>query len=327
MIRFLTYLALFVSLVAPALAQGTLIVGDQKGGSRAVLEASGALEGAPYRIEWKEFAAAAPLLEALNAGAIETGIVGDAPFTFAVAAGLPAKAIASIRQNPAGLAVLVRKESEIRGFADLKGKSIATGKGSIGHQLVLALLEKEGLTDKDVTIRFLSPVDAKIAYATGKVDAWSTWEPYVSQEEVLAGSRRIATGEGITAGLSFQVARNDAIAGKRPLLEDFITRLAKAREWSLRNVDGYAQTWAKLVGVDPSVSKHWLNRARISLAQVDDGVARDQQRAIELYARNGLIKAPFLAEDSLDRSFAPAIDSGLKPIRRAAAEDAPAPRP
>ena len=33
----------------------------------------------PYKIEWKEFQAAAPLLEALGAGAIETGLVGDAP--------------------------------------------------------------------------------------------------------------------------------------------------------------------------------------------------------------------------------------------------------
>jgi len=37
----------------------------------------------------KEFPAAAPLLEALGAGAIETGLVGDAPFTFAAAAMCP----------------------------------------------------------------------------------------------------------------------------------------------------------------------------------------------------------------------------------------------
>jgi ABC-type nitrate/sulfonate/bicarbonate transport system substrate-binding protein len=50
------------------------------------MEAAGVLKDVPYKIEWKEFAAAAPLLEALSAGAIETGLVGDAPFTFAAAA-------------------------------------------------------------------------------------------------------------------------------------------------------------------------------------------------------------------------------------------------
>ncbi|WP_020180530.1 ABC transporter substrate-binding protein [Methylopila sp. M107] len=316
MIRLVLSLAVFLAFVAPALAEDVLTVGDQKGGSRAVMEAAGVLNDAPYRIEWKEFPAAAPLLEALNAGAIETGIVGDAPFTFAVAAGVKAKAIASIRQNPEGLAVLVQAGSPVRGFADLKGKTIGTGKGSIGHQLVLAAIEHEGFKPGDVTVRFLSPVDAKTAYASGQIDAWSTWEPYVSQEEVLSGARRVATGAGLTAGLSFQVARDDAIAAKRPLLEDFLTRLARARKWSLGHVDSYAESWGKLVGVDPKVSKHWLNRARISLAPIDDGVAADQQKAIELYARNGLIKASFDARDSLDPSFAASIAAGLRPVRK-----------
>ena len=43
------------------------------------MEAAGAPKDVPYRIEWKEFPAAAPLLEALGAGAIETGVVGDVP--------------------------------------------------------------------------------------------------------------------------------------------------------------------------------------------------------------------------------------------------------
>ena len=54
-------------------AQTTLRVGDQKGNSQAVMEAAGVLKDVPYKIEWKEFPAAAPLLEALGAGAIETG--------------------------------------------------------------------------------------------------------------------------------------------------------------------------------------------------------------------------------------------------------------
>lgn len=45
------------------------------------MEAAGVLKDVPYKIEWKELMAAAPLLEALGAGAIDAGRVGDAPFT------------------------------------------------------------------------------------------------------------------------------------------------------------------------------------------------------------------------------------------------------
>src|SRR5882762_1585038 len=121
---------LLLGAMASATAQTTLRVGDQKGNAQAVMEAACVLKDVPYQIEWKEFPAAAPLLEALGAGAIETGLVGDAPFTFAAAANVPVKAIAAIRQSRAGLAVLVPKDSPIRDFEGLKGKKIATGRGS-----------------------------------------------------------------------------------------------------------------------------------------------------------------------------------------------------
>jgi sulfonate transport system substrate-binding protein len=63
-----------------------------------------------------EFPAAALLLEALSAGAIETGLVGDAPFAFAAAAIVPVKAIAAVRQSQQGLAILVPEQSAIRIF-------------------------------------------------------------------------------------------------------------------------------------------------------------------------------------------------------------------
>ena len=114
MIRLMLAGALLFGSLELVAAQNTLRVGDQKGNSQAVMEAAGVLKDVPYKIEWKEFAAAAPLLEALGAGAIETGLVGDAPFTFAAAANVPIKAIGAIRQSREGLAVLVPSESRIR---------------------------------------------------------------------------------------------------------------------------------------------------------------------------------------------------------------------
>jgi len=67
----------------------------------------------------------------------------------------------------------------LHGFKDLKGKRIGTGKGSVGHFLVLAALEREGMTARDVQFAFLQPADARAALAAGSIDAWSTWSQYV----------------------------------------------------------------------------------------------------------------------------------------------------
>src|SRR6202166_4322715 len=191
MMRGILVAGLLLGAMASATAQTTLRVGDQKGNSQAVMESAGVLRDVPYKIEWKEFQAAAPLLEALGAGAIETGLVGDAPFTFAAAANVPVKAIAAVRQSREGLAILVPDQSAVRSFDDLRGKKIATGRGSIGHQLILAALESRGWQAGDVQIVFLAPSDAKVAYSQGSVDAWASWEPYVSQGEVLFEARRL----------------------------------------------------------------------------------------------------------------------------------------
>jgi sulfonate transport system substrate-binding protein len=310
MMRRLFVAGVLLSAIASASAQTVLRVGDQKGNSQAVMQAAGVLKDVPYQIEWKEFPAAAPLLEALGAGAIDTGLVGDAPFTFAAAANVPVKAIGTIRQSNEGLAILVPRDSKVHSFEDLKGKKIATGRGSIGHQLILAALESRGWSPGDVQIVFLAPSDAKVAYSQGSVDAWSTWEPYVSQEEVLFQSQRVITAEGITPGLGFQVASSDAIRDKRSELEDFLRRLTAARAWSLSNVGAYAETWGKLMSIPPAVPLNWLSRAKIRVAPIDDSVVADEQKTIDLYFRAGLIKQKLNAADIVDRSFSGAIGKG-----------------
>jgi sulfonate transport system substrate-binding protein len=174
----------------------------------------------------------------------------------------------------------------------------------------LAALESKGWSPADVQIVFLAPSDAKVAYSQGSVDAWSTWEPYVSQEEVLFQSRRVITGEGITPGIGFQVASPDAIRDKRPELEDFLRRLTAARAWSLSNVGGYAESWGRLMNIPPAVPLNWLSRAKIHIAPIDDGVVADEQKTIDLYFRAGLIKQKLDAAGIVDRSFSGAIGKG-----------------
>jgi len=250
--------------------------GDQRGNNRAVMGAAGVLAGLPYRIAWSEFVAAAPLIEALNAGAIDAGIVGDAPFTFGFASGVKMRAIAARRSTQQGTAIVVRGDSPLHGFDDLKGRRIATGRGSVGHFLVLAALRRAGWPVDAVKLVFLQPADAKAALASRAIDAWSTWEPYSSQIEVIDGGRQMVNGEGLTPGLGFQIASVDAIAAKRAELADFITRLTVARSWANAHVDQYAEIWAKLIGFPVAVPRHWFARTVEGVVPTD---ARHRGRA------------------------------------------------
>jgi sulfonate transport system substrate-binding protein len=142
--------AMGVAITASALAADTvtLRVGDQKGGNRSLLEISGYAKDLPYKIEWSEFPAAAPILEALNAGALDVGYTGDLSFLTVYAAGAPIKAIGGTRSDARTQAILVRQDSPIKTAADLKGKRLAGTRGGWGQFLIDATLEKSGLQDR-----------------------------------------------------------------------------------------------------------------------------------------------------------------------------------
>ena len=171
--------ALSFAITASALAAEpvTLRVGDQKGGNRSLLEISGYAKDLPYKIEWSEFPAAAPILEALNAGALDVGYTGDLSFLTVYAAGAPIKAIGGTRSDARTQAILVRQDSPIKSIADLKGKRLAGTRGGWGQFLIDATLEKAGYKIDDATFAPLGPVDAKIALVAGSIDAWAVWEP------------------------------------------------------------------------------------------------------------------------------------------------------
>jgi sulfonate transport system substrate-binding protein len=309
--------ALLIAVLAPlcAGAETVLRIGDQKGNARAVLEAAGALDALPYRIDWSEFPAAAPLLESANGGAIDAGTVGDAPFTFAAAAGAPIKAIVATRSGMEGLAVVVRADSRVQNFKDLAGKKIGTGRGSIGHQLVLAELEANGMKPGDVQLLFMLPSDAAVALRTGAIDAWSTWDPYTAQLEVSQGCRSVADGVGLMPGLSFFFARDDALANadKRAALWDFVARLARARQWGLAHLDAYAETWSKIVGLPVEVGQKVQARARARATPIDANVISDEQKTIDLYVRSGLIPKRLDASAIVSPIFTGAITAELSP--------------
>jgi len=287
--------------------QAPLKVGSQRGGTKAILIASGALEGVPYKIEWSEFAAAQPLLEAVGAGAVDLGEAGDAPFLFAYAGGSRIKAVQAGKSGGSSTALLVRKGAPFHGVADLRGKKIATGRGSIGHYLLLKLLEEAGLKPTDVQIVFLSPGDAKAAFTSGAIDAWVTWGSYVALAKLHDDAVILADGDGRLSGYGFEAASEAAIAGKRPQVEDFLRRLAKARRWAGEHPQEYAAALSKETGLQPDVALYTVRQYRIAPSEIDDKVVAEATAVLDRFRAAGAVTSTRDPTGAFDRSFNAAV--------------------
>jgi len=286
-----------------------LRIGDSKGIYKALLAAAGELEHVPYEVEWAEFPATAPALEALAAGAIDLRASAAAPLIFSLAAGAPIKAVAVLHvDGPRAMeAILVSPDSPIRSVADLRGKRIGTNKGSVGHHLVLAALLKAGIPFDAVTIQYLLPADAKAALGGGSVDAWSTWDPYVSIAEVQDHLRPVVDGTDLSMTDGVLVSSNASIAAKRLQLRDFLQRMARAQAWALRNPEAYAKIYSAQTGLSLEVSQLLVRHMDYDYEPIADEDVLGHQQVADLYLKAGVIRQAVNMKDAFDRSvFAPA---------------------
>ena len=297
--------AITLSTAAASFAADTVVlrVGDQKGGNRSLLEAAGLTKDLPYKIQWSEFPAAAPILEAINAGALDVGHTGDLAFLSVYANGSPIKAIGGVRANADTQAILVRNDSPIKTAADLKGKRLAGTRGGWGQFLIDATLEKAGYKITDATFAPLGPVDAKIALVAGSIDGWAVWEPYVSYAVLKDNARVVADGAGLTPTLTFIIASDQAIATKREAIADFLRRLDKARNWSREHIEDYAKNTAELTKLPEDVLVRAYKAQDTRPIAIDDGVVKEFQEASDRATRYGILSKQVDISKAVDRSF------------------------
>ncbi|WP_432932403.1 ABC transporter substrate-binding protein [Microbispora sp. CA-135349] len=283
----------------------TLRVGDQKAGSQALLKAAGLLDGTSYAITWSQFTSGPPLLEAVNAGAVDIGGVGNTPPVFAAASGSKIKVVSAYRQSAKGSAILVPEGSPITSPAQLKGKKIAVAKGSSAHYHLLAVLKKEGLSFTDIQAQYLQPADALAAFSSGTVDAWAIWDPFTSQAEIQHRARPVVDGSGIVNGLGFQVAAPAALddAGKRAAVGDFLTRLAKARIWAAAHLNEWAKVWAQETGLPGEVADAAVANAVATPVVIDDSVVSSEQEIADAFTAEGLIPGTVTFSQFVDDRF------------------------
>ncbi|MDX3775504.1 ABC transporter substrate-binding protein [Chromatiaceae bacterium AAb-1] len=295
---------LFITL--PLSASQPLRIGDQKQQLKTILTASGALQGIPYPIAFFEFPAAAPLGEALNAGALDVGLIGDAPFVFAAAAGRGIKAIiASQTTGIYGNAILVGKNSPIQTVADLKGKKLVTTRGSIGHYLTLVALEQAGLTPNDVELIFLLPGDARPLLDSGRADAWVVWGPYIAIAIADEHARILASSDDYYLSAGFIAATEKAIDNKAAQLQDFVERADKARQWALDNPEAFSAAISKVTGLPYELHLALERNTTVVQVPIDDKVIAELQQIADVYYRHKLLRRKLDVRNSFDTRFNP----------------------
>ena len=109
--------------------------------------------------------------------------------------------------------------------------------------------------------------------------------------------------DGLLTGLSFQIARTDAIAAKRAILADYIGRVAAARRWSLANPAAYARALAAEIGVSEAIALLSVTTERAASVAIDARVVADEQRTADRYQAARVIPGRLDVTGAFDDQF------------------------
>ncbi len=277
---------------AHAASAKVLRVGTQKGA--AILMAERQQRGLEtllnplgIEVQWSEFQFGPPIMEAMRAGGVDIGLVGDTPPIFAQAANSDLLYIATVPASAE--AILLPAGSNIQALPDLKGKRIAFARGSAAHNVTIAALEKAGLKPEEVNLVALAPADAGAAFERGAIDAWAIWDPFYALYENRPGVRVLVTSNSIAAQNSFLIGTRSFVAANPDITAKVIEELSRITHWAAANRDEVSHLVADGTGVPYEATSRVMQRFPFQIVPVSEEHIRSQQSIADRFLRLGII--------------------------------------
>lgn len=284
--------------LAPAHAQkapDTVRIGYQKSSTLiTVLKSNGTLEqrlGAlGVKVTWHEFASGLPLLEALNVGAIDVSAdVADTVPVFALAAGAQLTYIAQEAPSPSAQAIVVKANSTIKTLADLRGKRIGFAKAAGAHYLLIAALEKAGLSLKDIQLSYLAPADGRAAFEREAIDAWVIWDPFLAAVQRQSQVRVLSDGRGLADYQRYYLASTPFAKARPDVVKIIVDSLLETGKWVKQAPQDAARLLAPVWGLDAATIEQANARRSYEVRAVLPQRLAEQQKIADAFFAEGLL--------------------------------------
>ncbi len=255
-------------------------------------------------LEWVEFPAGPPLLEAMAVGAVDVGLTGDTPPIFSQVAGAPIKYVAQVRLSGKAGGILVPKGSSIQSVKDLKGKKLCYTRGSSAHNSAVVALQSAGLSINDVESVNLGPADAAAAFAQGGIDGWVIWDPYFTLAMRDQGARRLIGLDDLGGGASFLLANAKFVDTRPDDLKSILTAIADEGTWCAANTDEVAAITATASGLALDLLKDTMKRTDFKVEPLSDDILAAQQANVDRFVELKIIPKSVTIADAAWRGWA-----------------------
>lgn len=127
-------------------------------------------------VKWMEFFVGLQLLEGLNVGVIDFGIIGEVLMIFVLVVGVYFVYVGNQLFVLVGEVIIVLKILLFKSVVDFKGKCVVFNKGLNVYYLLVKLLEKVNVFYSDIQFVYFMFVDVCVVFECGVIDVWVIWD-------------------------------------------------------------------------------------------------------------------------------------------------------
>ncbi len=261
--------------------------------------------GAQVKLVW--FANYSDSISALSTGQLDANSQTWSDTLGPLAKGLPLKVVL-VNDNSFGNDALM-VGPKIKGFADLKGKTVALEQYSVSHFVLYTALARNSLTPRDVKVVNLSAGDAAAAFVSGRVDVAVVWNPWISQIQMSGKGRALFTSRDMPGLIpDLLVAQAQTIQAKRKDLIGMTRAWFDTVDFIRTRPDDAVKVMSKVIGMSAADYKVFLPGTRFFDAAANSA-ALDPQSPTGLVAVAPDIASFLLANKLIDGK--PEVTGGI----------------
>jgi NitT/TauT family transport system substrate-binding protein len=214
-----------------------------------------------------------------------------------------------------GAVIMVRTDSDVQAFRQLKGKRIAIpSRFAVDFLFLRKMLAREGMTPADVEIIEMPPPDMPAALYANAVDAYCTGEPFgaAAQSAGYARPLRMTRDEWRNYICCVLTVREELVAENPALVQDLVDHVLGAGAWLDQGKANRDKAVAIAAGrdffnQDPKILRFVMENPTDRVTYGDLRMIRAEfDELMQLSVEAGTIKAPVAYEKYMDESFAKA---------------------
>jgi sulfonate transport system substrate-binding protein len=261
-------------------------------------------------IDWSNFTGGPQIVQALEANAIDLGILGDVPVAYTQVANKGIVAVAAFRSSGETYGIVTAPGVSITSLAGLKGKKVAYTQATAPQGYLLQALKSARLSGADVDlVNIASQSDVTAALTSHSIDAAALTEPLITEYLIKnpTATKIAKSSPATTSGLTYFLTTEADLKNpvKVTAIADFLKAMVAANKWENANGPTWIQQY--YVGEEQLTTalgqKVYNLTGPTSFPVIGPSVYAAQQKVVNVLAANGFLPTGLNAKGEFSTRF------------------------